>query len=289
MPYICQCGCGQEIPHSPLHGYRYEPRFIAGHNIKLAGEAARKAQTTAKEKRQTANPVLICACGCGEEIPWKREYRYRAPKYIHAHYLKLGTHLRIDRYREEMKKHRTPPPEGWVPPSGWCECGCGGKTTIVKSSKPEDDSYCGYPRRFIRGHHMRNLPPDQAHGWQGGRMTTHQGYVLIHKPDHHAATVNGYVPEHRLVYEESRGIKLPKSMQVHHLNGIRNDNRPENLEAMTNSAHKRAHQFSQCAISLFFDMRLLKAAMREVRATGLLPDLEALTQEIYSPSENRQP
>jgi len=56
------------------------------------------------------------------------------------------------------------------------------------------------------------------------------GYVLLYLPNHPNASVNGQYAEHRLVMEQKLGRLLVRNENVHHKNGIRNDNRPENLE-----------------------------------------------------------
>lgn len=55
---------------------------------------------------------------------------------------------------------------------------------------------------------------------------------------YHFVTVSGrQVPEHRYVWEKAAGKKLPRNWIVHHLNGLKGDNRPENLAAMPKGDH----------------------------------------------------
>lgn len=56
------------------------------------------------------------------------------------------------------------------------------------------------------------------------------GYVYLRRPDHPSAHRQGWVPEHRLVVEEHLGRFLLPDETVHHINGVCDDNRLENLE-----------------------------------------------------------
>lgn len=70
---------------------------------------------------------------------------------------------------------------------------------------------------------------DSPH-WEGGRSLTADGYIRVLRPEHPRATKGGTVMEHRLVMEQSIGRFLTVKENVHHINGVRTDNRLENLE-----------------------------------------------------------
>lgn len=68
------------------------------------------------------------------------------------------------------------------------------------------------------------------------------GYALVLTPNHPRADAYGYVRQHRLVMEASIGRLLTSREVVHHRNGIKTDNRLENLELVAdNSTHMRSH------------------------------------------------
>lgn len=71
--------------------------------------------------------------------------------------------------------------------------------------------------------------------FKGGYIHKRLGYRFVqHK--------GKKVYEHRLVMERKLGKKLNKGEIVHHLNGNKTDNRPENLVVMTQSEHVILHK-----------------------------------------------
>ena len=86
------------------------------------------------------------------------------------------------------------------------------------------------PKRSWRREDNRN--------WKGGKYMSY-GYVFILNREHPRAYKNGYVIEHLLVWEKFHKKSLPRGWIIHHVNGIKDDNRIENLEAMPDKKHRR--------------------------------------------------
>ncbi len=82
---------------------------------------------------------------------------------------------------------------------------------------------------------------EKAPNWNGGVRTTKAGYRQILCPGHQRADSSGYVMEHILVWERATCIPVPKYCCIHHLNGIKDDNRIENLCMMEHTAHTVFH------------------------------------------------
>ena len=92
---------------------------------------------------------------------------------------------------------------------------------------------------------LRQLHPKgrNSWNWKGGRYKTTQGYifVMVAPSDFHCNMVNkqGYVLEHRLIMARFLNRNLYSWEIVHHKNHIKDDNRIENLQLVSDIGHKQ--------------------------------------------------
>lgn len=122
---------------------------------------------------------------------------------------------------------------------------------------------------------LRNLRGVSNPAWKGGRYINKEGYICVRVPDHPLASSSGYVKEHVLAWEESHGRSLPKGYVIHHVDGIRTNNRPSNLLAMKQSDHMKLHRQELSSmkaledqISILLDRLLLLEAEIELLKAG---------------------
>lgn len=130
-------------------------------------------------------------------------------------------------------------------PAELTTCADCGKTVFKSTSKSGEPKRC---RKCV--HIFWKAHPEKTSRYKTGKSKDCYGYVtvLAHwHPRRHK--ISGRVFEHRLVMEKNLGRYLKPTEKIHHLNGIRDDNRIENLVVCKSDRdHWEFHSLPPCSI-----------------------------------------
>lgn len=191
--------------------------------------------------------LYVCECGCNGVIPLKPEhFNVGVPKYLRGHNL-------------SHKPPRKKPPKPRLP----CACGCGqvatpgkryisGHNSTGRRLSADARERIAASKRGANNPSFGKRPPNYV-----GRQIRGDGYIMETVREHPFGGVRRTVMQHRLVLEEHLRTTKPASeflvrvgdelylrpdIEVHHINGIKDDNRVENLQPMTKAEHTALHR-----------------------------------------------
>jgi len=116
---------------------------------------------------------------------------------------------------------------------------CKGRARRERMVCPDCGGYKTQQSKRCAACNLRFYRGPRSHHWKGGRYYT-QGYVMLWAPDHPRAQSNGYIREHIKVWMDAHG-NLPAEYSIHHLNGVRDDNRLVNLAAVPRKWNRSYH------------------------------------------------
>uniref|UniRef100_A0A6H1ZYT9 Putative homing endonuclease n=1 Tax=viral metagenome TaxID=1070528 RepID=A0A6H1ZYT9_9ZZZZ len=141
--------------------------------------------------------------------------------------------------KTEIKKgqHLSPATEFKKGTQNWL-----GRHHSEESKKKMSESHKGKKLSEATKVKMKQRIREKSSNWKGGQTKTQKGYIYILCPAHPFANSKGYIPEHRLIVEKHLNRYLTKKEIVHHINGIKSDNRIENLYLFASlNAHTSYH------------------------------------------------
>lgn len=148
-------------------------------------------------------------------------------------------------------------------PYGYCQCGCGQKTTIAKSNCNTYGWVKGEPKRYMSGHNRRLYPKpkadflveDRGHDtpcWIWQRSKRGRGYGALRK--------NGKtIAAHRYYYEQEYG-PIPEGKELDHLCRVTSCVNPTHLEPVSRAVNTQRGLSAKLTMEKARSIRMLGQA-----------------------------
>lgn len=91
----------------------------------------------------------------------------------------------------------------------------------------------------------------------GAKYRDKYGYIQVYYPSHPRSNTTGCVYEHILIMESHLGRYTTVKETVHHINGVRSDNRIENLQLYSDQSEhlKQGHDLYSRVITLTIEQK----------------------------------
>ena len=107
---------------------------------------------------------------------------------------------------------------------------CGAALRVANKDRRYNNHFCG--NECKNAWDAQNRKREKAPNWKGGI---------------HPYVQEGKKLQHRIIAEQMIGRPLTSDEVVHHINGDKKDNRPENLQVMLKSEHMSMHSSERWA------------------------------------------
>lgn len=172
--------------------------------------------TTAYRRDNAASSTgsVVKACRvCGEE--------FRSSPSMNRLYCSQGCFWTISRGRKRNYPKRENTAPTVTKPCGFC-----GEPVTRRVSDSRPQVFCNRSCAAKIRHQGGRPPCKQI----GDTIRNYGGYDNTYVGPDHPMNNRGYALAHRLVMSEIIGRPLLSDENVHHINGVKDDNRPENLE-----------------------------------------------------------
>lgn len=231
----CRCDCGNEttisitkfgktkscgcIRHQTNHRFRDLTGQQFGNWYVL--ERAENRVTQAGYPRT----MWICKCACG------KVKEVDAGNLLSGASVSCGCKFDIssrndltgNRYDELLVVRQIDVDEPISGDTRWlCRCDCGGEIVVRGAALQRQGSHNCRKCNQIRGYRIE------------------KGYRYVYKPDH-PGNRDGWIREHRYVYETETGKSIPSGYKLHHIDMDKQHNTIDNLWLCTNKEHTDAH------------------------------------------------